>query len=288
MTFDWRNEDDETIEYHLNPRMTVPDTVEFLGAMAARSQLAREELEGRLDIRYGARPKETLDVFPAASDALGSTPPAQIFIHGGYWRMSDKGDVSHLATDVVAAGATHISLNYDLCPAVTLDDIVDEIRTAVIYIYNHAAELGIDRDRLFISGHSAGGHLTAMMLRQDWMAHGLPKDVFKGAVPVSGVFDPEPVTHISVNEDVRLDPEMARRNSALSEPPQTPAPVIAVVGGREPEGFHVLSQDYVALCRDAGIAAEYLSIPDFHHFSVIEEVFRAGSDTFRKMLAQMT
>lgn len=287
MTFDWRNEDDETIEYHLNPRITVPDTLEVLDAMAARGAAAREKLEGRWDIRFGDRPKETLDLFPAQSDAFGSTPPAQIFIHGGYWRGSDKHAHSHLATDIVNAGVTQIQPNYDLCPEVTLDDIVDEVRNSVIYVYNNASELGIDRERIYISGHSAGGHLTGMMMRQDWTAYGLPADVFKGAVPVSGVFDPEPVMHTTVNVDVQMDTEMARRNDSLSHPPLNSAPVIAVVGGKEPEGFHWLSQQYVETCRAAGLEAEYISIPDFHHFTVIEEVFRAGSETFGKMLAQL-
>ena len=241
---------------------------------------------GQYDIRYGDRPKETLDLFPAQSDALGVLPPAQIFIHGGYWRGSDKEAHSHLATDIVAAGVTHIAPNYDLCPDVTLDDIVDEVRNSVIWVYKNADDLGIDRDRICISGHSAGGHLTGMMMRQDWTAYGLPADIFKGAVPVSGVFDPEPIMHTSVNGDVRLDIEMARRNDSLAHPPQPNAPVIAIVGGDEPEGFHVLSQEYVETCRKAGLEAEYFSVPGFHHFSVIEEVFRAGSAHFDRMLDQ--
>ena len=140
MTFDWREEDDETIEYHFNPRLTVPDTMSLLQAMPARAAVARERLNAKLDIRYGKRPKETLDLFPAATDAFGTLSPAQIFIHGGYWRMMDKSDHSHLATDVVAAGVAHISLNYDHCPAVTVEDIVDEIRHAVIYIYQNSMD----------------------------------------------------------------------------------------------------------------------------------------------------
>lgn len=287
MAFDWRSADDETIEYHLNPRITVDDTPGVLAAMSERSKAAQKELDGRYDIRFGDRPKETLDLFPATSTVLGSPPPAQVFIHGGYWRGSDKGELSHIAKDLVAAGVTQVALNYDLCPTVTLDEIVDEVRNGVIYAYKNADDLGFDRDRMFISGHSAGGHLTSMMMRQDWTAYGLPADVFKGAVPVSGVFDPEPIMHTSVNEDVRLDEEMARRNSALLHPPQNKAPVLAIVGGDEPEGFHTLSEQYVELCRQNGMRSEYVSIPNFHHFSVIEEVFRSGSEAFGKMIAQM-
>ena len=251
MSFDWRSEDDETIEYHFNPRLTVANAAELMGALPGRAERARAALTSEIDVHYGPNPKETFDIFAAASDAKGTPPPAQIFIHGGYWRAMDKSDYSHLATDVVAAGVTHISLNYDLCPDVTLDTIVEEIKRAVIYIYQNANALGIDAERLYISGHSAGGHLTAMMMRQNWTDAGLPKDVFKGAMPVSGAFEPEAIMHTSINEDVRLDLDMARRNGLLDGPPLVAAPVLALVGGAEPEGFHTLSESYVALCEDA-------------------------------------
>ena len=193
MTFDWREHDDDTVEYHFNPRLTIPDAMELLKGMPALAEAARQDLGGALDVRYGDRPKETLDSFPAQSDALGSPPPALIFIHGGYWRMMDKSDHSHVASDMVKDGVAHISLNYDLCPDVTLDDIVDEMRNAVVYIYSNAADLGVDENRLFLSGHSAGGHLTGMMLREDWTVHGLPADVIKGALPLSPVFEPEAI-----------------------------------------------------------------------------------------------
>jgi len=287
MSFDWRNEDDQTIEYHFNPRLTVPDAMTLLQVLPERAAAARTVLESRLNIRYGEQPKETLDSFPAANDTLGKLAPAQIFIHGGYWRMMDKSDYSHLAEDVVAAGAAHISLNYDLCPDVTLDDIVDEIRNAVIYIYRNADDLGIDAGRLFIAGHSAGGHLTGMMMRQNWPDYGLPGDIFKGAAPVSGVFETAPIMHTSINNDVHLDEEMAERNNALKSPPEVTAPVLAFVGGNEPEGFHWQSQRYVEVCKGAGLDAEYVSVPNTHHFTVVEEVFRGGSNYFQQMMAQM-
>ena len=151
--------------------------------------------------------------------------------------MMDKSDHSHVASDMVYVGLTHISLNYDLCPSVTLDDIVDEIRNAIIFIYHEASNLGIDRDRLYLSGHSAGGHLTGMMLKEDWVLHDLPKDVFKGALPLSPVFEPEAVMHTSINDDVCLNLDVAQRNNVLAGPPTIRGPVIVAVGALEPEGF---------------------------------------------------
>ena len=283
MSFDWRSEDDETIEYHFNPRLTVANAAELMGALPGRAERARAALTSEIDVRYGPNPKETFDIFAAASDAKGTPPPAQIFIHGGYWRAMGKSDYSHLATDVVAAGVTHISLNYDLCPDVTLDTIVEEIKRAVIYIYQNANALGIDAERLYISGHSAGGHLTAMMMRQNWTDAGLPKDVFKGAMPVSGAFEPEAIMHTSINEDVRLDLDMARRNGLLDGPPLVAAPVLALVGGAEPEGFHTLSESYVALCEDA----EKHTVADANHFTVLDQIFQKDGDFFAAMMAQI-
>ena len=283
MSFDWRSEDDETIEYHFTPRLTVANAAELMGALPGRAERARAALTSEIDVRYGPNPKETFDIFAAASDAKGTPPPAQIFIHGGYWRAMDKSDYSHLATDVVAAGVTHISLNYDLCPDVTLDTIVEEIKRAVIYIYQNANALGIDAERLYISGHSAGGHLTAMMMRQNWTDAGLPKDVFKGAMPVSGAFEPEAIMHTSINEDVRLDLDMARRNGLLDGPPLVAAPVLALVGGAEPEGFHTLSESYVALCEDA----EKHTVADANHFTVLDQIFQKDGDFFAAMMAQI-
>ena len=287
MKFDWRSETDETIEHHFNPRMTLPDVIELLADSSQRAAAAHENLTGRYDIRYGERPKESFDLFPAQSEALGALPPAQIFIHGGYWRMMDKSDYSHLATNVVTAGATHISLNYDLCPEVTLDDIVDEIRTAIIFIHGHAEELGIDAERLFIAGHSAGGHLTAMMLRQDWPSFGLPADVFKGAVPCSGVFEPEIIMHTSINEDVRLTTEMARRNELLSGPPLCRCPLLIIAGGDEPEGFRQQSAAYLELCRSAGLEAALEIVPGTNHFTVLDSVFGGDTPLFDRMIEMM-
>lgn len=284
MAFEWRDEDDETIEYHFNPRLTIPNVMDLLSPLPERSAAARQSLTANLDVRYGDRPKENLDIFPAEGEAMGTPPPAQIFIHGGYWRMMDKSDYSHLATDIVKQGITHISLNYDLCPEVTVDDIVGEIRNAIIYIYENAKDLGVDRDRLFLTGHSAGGHLTGMMLKQDWPAYGLPADVFKGAMPTSGVFEPEAIMHTSINEDVRLDVAMAEKVNVLTGPPRCGGPVLAVVGGDEPEGFHKQSEIYIALCRENGLDADLMVVDGCNHFTVADDVFMSGGGAFERFL----
>ena len=287
MTFNWRDHDDETIEYHFNPRLTIPDAIELIQAIPQFAALARETLSGQIDIRYGHRPKETLDVFPATTATLGSPPPALVFIHGGYWRMMDKSDYSHVASDMVHDGITHISLNYDLCPQVTLDGIVDEIRNAIIYIYQNASNLGVDGNRIFLSGHSAGGHLTGMMLKEDWATHGMPANFLKGAIPLSPVFEPEAIMHTSINQDVRLNLEMAQRNNVLAGPPSMNGPIIVAVGELEPQGFRQQSVSYVELCHANGIEAEYYEIKGCHHFSALEAFSTKDHELYQKLLAMV-
>lgn len=287
MTFDWRNADDEDIERHFNPRVAVADALEQIASFPQRSAAARETLNAHYDIRFGERPKETLDLFlPAGADRSGAVP-AQIFIHGGYWRALDKSDHSFVAAATVAAGAAHISLNYDLCPEVTLDTIVDEMRNAVRYIVLNAHTLGVDRKRLVIGGHSAGAHLAAMMLRQDWASDGLPADPFFGLAQISGIYEPEAVMHTSVNDDVQLTQEMARRNDAIAEPPLSRAPVLIAVGGDEPEGWRRQSADYAATCRGAGLEVEEMVVPGTHHFTVLAASCDASAPLFQRQMAQL-
>lgn len=287
MTFDWRTHDDEIIEDHFNPRRTIPDAMELLSDMPLLAQKARKELGGELDVRYGDRPKETLDVFPAQSDALGFLPPALIFIHGGYWRMMDKSDHSHVASDMVQDGVAHISLNYDLCPEVTLDDIVDEIRNAMVYIYLNASSLGVDENRLFLSGHSAGGHLAGMMLKEDWTVHGLPADLIKGALPLSPIFEPEAIMHTSINDDVRLDIDMAERNNVLAAPPKIEGPIIVAAGALEPIGFRQQSVSYANMCRANGLGTEYYEIKGCHHFNALDALRKKEHELYQKLLTMI-
>ena len=267
----YRNLSLEALELAFNPRATAKNLDERLpryAAAAAESRARRPDAV--LDVRYGPGEKETLDIFPAGrADA-----PVQLFIHGGYWRAMDKSDYSFIADAFHPAGATTVVINYDLCPTVTLDTIVVEANRSIAWTWRNIAEYGGDPDRLYVSGNSAGGHLTAMALAHDWTADGLPADVIKGAAPITGVFDCEPVLDITVNEEVRLEPEAARRLSPLRNPPRRALPLLVAVGGAEPPMWIEMSKDYVALCGEHGIECEYMELPGHDHF----DVSRAAGD----------
>ncbi len=283
----YENLSPEALELEFNPRTTARNLDERLAAGAAASAEARARLDCTLDVRYGPGENETLDIFPAANPGSGPGAPVQLFIHGGYWRAMDKNDYSFIADVFQPAGATTVVINYDLCPAVTLDTIVEQSNRSIAWTWRNIADYGGDPARLYVSGNSAGGHLTAMALAHDWEADGLPADIIKGATPITGVMDCEPVLDITVNEEVRLEPEAARRLSPLRNPPRRALPLLVAVGGTEPRLWIKMSEDYAALCRAQGIECEYMVMPGHDHFDISRAVGDPESPLARAMVRMM-
>jgi len=251
------------IERQFNPRAAVPDHAHYIEERTRRSAETRRSLRCVLDLRYGPGPMETLDVFPGAPGG-----PVQLYVHGGYWRANSKSDASIVAEPLVAKGATAVLIDYDLCPSVTVTEIVRETIRAIAWTHRNIRAHGGDPDRLFISGNSAGAHLCAMALAHDWAADDLPADVIKGAAPVTGIYDLTPVPLISVNEQIRLKPEEAGALSPMRLPPRRPLPLLVAVGGAETPEWIRQSRDYAAMCRERGVPAEYLECPGENHFTM--------------------
>ena len=274
---DWRGYGADEIEAQFNPRAAVPSFEVDQARHAAWSAAARAELGGHLDVAYGDGPLHKVDVFPAGA----AKAPVHLYFHGGYWRAQDKANFAHLARTLVGAGVCTVIANYDLCPAVTLDGTVRSALRAVAWTWRHASDYGADPDRLTISGHSAGAHLCAMALAHDWTADRLPADLIKGAVPTSGIFDPEPAMHTTVNAEIRLTEEIARRNDALRLPPTIRCPVKLFVGGDEPEEWIRQSERYARHLREHGLEAELRVVPGTHHFDIIDQYVDASSPIVR-------
>lgn len=262
---DLRGYSAEEFERQFNPRAAVPDHQTKIDSRKALSARMRTSLGGKFDLRYGPNANELLDIYPARAEAPA---PVQLYVHGGYWRAQDKADVAFLAEPFTRAGATTVIINYDLCPAVSLEEIVAETMRAIAWTWQNIGDHGGDPERIFISGNSAGGHLCAMAVAHDWQADGLPADVIKGAAPSTGVYDVEPVLAISVNDDVRLTADMVPRLTPLNHPPRRALPLLVSVGGGETESWIKQSKDYVAMCRANGIDAEYLEVPCADHFDM--------------------
>jgi arylformamidase len=272
----------EQLERQFNPRAAVPEHGHYIEERMRRSAETRRKLRCALDLRYGPNPLETLDVFPGAPGG-----PVQLYVHGGYWRANDKADASVIAEPLVAKGATAVLINYDLCPNVTVAEIVRETIRAIAWTWRNVRKHGGDPDRLFISGNSAGAHLCAMALAHDWTADGLPADIVKGAAPVTGIYDLTPVPHISVNELIRLKPEEVKALSPMELPPRRNLPLLVAVGGAETPEWIKQSKNYAAMCRANGIDAEYLECPGENHFTMTNVLADPGHMLTRAIIGQM-
>lgn len=286
MSWDWRGRSAEELEKHFNPRIALgpENALREISRFAASSAETRGRIGGEYDIRYGKGEKQTLDVHrPAATP----NAPILVFIHGGFWRALDKSDHSCIAPAFTAAGATFVNLNYDLCPAVTLDDIVREAKEGVAWVARNAERVGGDARRIYLAGHSAGAHLAAMLLAHDWTADGLPADLIKGAGCLSGIYEPEVVLRISVNADVRLDEAMARRNDCVAHPPRRRASVLLTVGAEEPEGWQAQTAAYAAACRGAGLSPQVMAAPKRNHFTLLDDLAAPDGMQTRALVRMM-
>ena len=279
----WRRLPAAELERHFNPRVAVCGFQRHIDDYRRLSAKAREHLAGELDLRYGEGPLQTLDAYRGRPGAL----PVLLFFHGGYWRSLDKHDVAFALEALVDEGALAVNVNYDLCPAVSLDRVVAQAREAAAFVWREAGRLGGDRERMFLAGHSAGGHLAMMCLNTDWSRSGLPAEPFKGAVALSGVFELEPVLHISVNDDVRMDGAMARRNSPLLHPPQGRLPLLLAVGEDETPGWIAQSADFHAACRAQGNPAEFWRLAGANHFSILDVLAQPRHPLTRTLLRIM-
>ena len=272
------------INFQYLPRLTVTNVEEYLQKSAARSTRLRKNLSCQIDVPYGDTPGQMLDIFPAARKGA----PVHVFIHGGYWRSLDKSIYSHIAGPMVAAGATVVLPNYDLCPQVRITDIVQQMRRAIVWVYKNIAKHNGDPKRIYVSGHSAGGHLTGMMISTDWSKEGqLPKDLIKGSAPLSGLFDIEPHRHSQLQPDIRLTAKEAKAMSPMYLLPLAKGPSIVAVGGAESDLFHWQSLEYAARLRLCGIKAEYVSTPGDNHFGITDRLGNARHPLTKALIAQM-
>ena len=260
-----------------NNRELVPEHPRHFARWAEASARARSSMICYLDRAYGASPGETLDIFPSRKGD-GS---ALLFIHGGYWRSLDKRDFSFLAPAWVDAGVSLVVVNYDLCPKVSIERIVQQMLAASVWLYRHAEQYGMDEDRLFVSGHSAGGHLTAMMLAALWpmLDRSLPRNLYKGGLAVSGVYDLRPLVDVDwLQGDLRLDDAAALKASPAFLPPATRAPLALAVGGLESSEFK--RQNGLLAERWQRVLQEDIAMPGTDHFTVIDGLGDAASPLF--------
>ncbi|WP_053843041.1 alpha/beta hydrolase [Paracidovorax avenae] len=267
MTFPHGFASQAAIDEAYDPLKRAHDAAASNRHFAERSEATRQALPYRPAVRYGPTLAETLDIFPA--DRPGA--PVFFFIHGGYWRARSARDFSCVAQGPRALGFTTVVVDYALCPAVTIDEIVRQVRAAAAWVVRHIGEHGGDPARIVVGGHSAGGHLGAMLLCTRWEEdYGLPADPFAGAVLVSGLYDIAPLRYSYLQPAIQLDEGMVRRNSPVLHARPSATPVTLCWGGAEQEAFAQQSQGFHAAWRAAGNAAELHPMPGADHFDAVQ------------------
>jgi len=212
------------MEREYNNRAKVPDfpaIAQAWGRAAAAFRAAHPDSE--LGVTYGPGARQAMDIF---WPARGRDVPLTMFLHGGYWQSLDRSWCSHFAAGLVARGVAVAMPSYDLCPTVTLATLVEQVREAAAFLYRRHGR------RMTAFGHSAGGHLTAMLMATDWPARGLPAGTIAAGLSISGLFDLVPLTETTINDALRLDAEEARRLSPVLLP-SPGLPLRAIVGGAE-------------------------------------------------------
>jgi arylformamidase len=265
-----------------NVRLGLPNYPELLARWVEWSAQARQDLPCVLDVPYtelgASDPSERLDVFMPQRATPGGAP-VLVHIHGGYWRALDKREQSFVASDLSARGALVVVPNYALCPKVSIAHIVMQLVQALAWVWRNAARYGGNPDRIVVTGHSAGGHLTAMMLACQWpvFAADLPSDLVKVAVPVSGLFELEPLRHAPfLASDIGLTAAEAIRLSPACLPSPGRGQLRPFVGGLESPEFHRQSRQ-IRRAWGPKVVAPAQSVPGRHHIDVLHNLNEPGS-----------
>lgn len=246
-------------------RAAVPEHPQLFTQWAKDAAVFREVAakDGRaeLDIPYGPSKRQYIDLFTATEP----NAPLAMFIHGGYWRALDPKFHSHVAKGLYERGVTVAVAGYDLCPQVSIADIIQQTRAAALFLWRRFGQ------RIMVYGHSAGGHLAAALIATDWtkLDPKAPADLVSAAYSISGLFDLTPLIHTTMNADFKLDEAAARAASPLFWPVPKGRVLDSVVGGAELPEFLRQARSIVDVWPKDKIEMRYEAFPGKNHFTVI-------------------
>jgi arylformamidase len=264
----------EELDAQYNLQNSVPNFQQYVEFYENNSREAREQLDCHLDVPYGPTLAERLDLFPS----MQTGAPILIFIHGGYWYRFSSKEFSFVARGPVSAGVATVVTNYALCPKVTLEEIVRQSRATLAWVYENAEGIGGDRARLYVCGHSAGGHLSAMLALTDWEDdYGFPADIIKGVFPISGLFDLRPFPYTYLQPKLQLTWGEVLRNSPILRIPDVAPPLLVTYGSEETPELCRQSEDFLAAWKSKGLDGDLLSLRGKNHYDVLDGFLDADS-----------
>jgi arylformamidase len=255
---------------------------DVMQSWSALSAAFREQADAILDCAYGSGERERIDIFRCGASAA----PLYVYLHGGYWQRGDKSLYSFIAAPFLEAGVDVAIVGYPLCPQVSMTDLVGKLRQAIGWLYHNAGQLGVNRERINLSGHSAGGHLTAMAVCCDWpdFDEKLPRDLLKTAIPFSGLYQLAPLLQTSISDALHLTSAEVSRLSPASLKPRTQIPLLTIVGGAETAEFFrqtdLLIESWSGLIPQIDRHVE----PDVDHIDLIDRLASPDSQIFQRII----
>ena len=282
----WLDMDQKQLDDAYSQFKYAPNIGQVIERYRTNSAMVRSRLGDPLRFAYGSEPVESLDVYPTTK----SDAPIHIFIHGGAWQQEIAESYGFPAELFVNAGAHYVVPDFSWIQDVgdSLYPIVDQLRRAIAWVHRNAEEFGGNADRLFLSGHSSGGHLAGVMLTTDWEKEaGLPSDVIKGGLCCSGIFDLKPVRLSSRGDYINFTDEMEDAFSPMRHIDNLHAEIIIAYGSFETPEFKRHSRDFAKAVEDAGKAVQLIAAENYNHFEIIETLANPHGILGRAALEQM-
>ena len=264
------------LEAEYNNRARVPEHPAIIAGWARDAAAFRAAAKAEIDLAYGARPRNRLDLFWPATDAGG---PIVLFIHGGYWRAFDKSSFSHMAAGPNSHGLPVAVAGYTLCPDSSIPDIIDEMRQAALFLWHRLAR------PIIAIGQSAGGHLAAALLATNWTAYGAPASIMPAAMAISGIYDLRPLVGLALNADLKLDERIAITASPLFWPAPRGVQFEASVGASESREFIRQSETIIAAWAGLGLDARFVAEEGENHFSIVRHLANPASPLCTRLQA---
>jgi len=266
-------------ELAYNPKKAVSDHEKFQNLATKNASSFRRKTRNKfLDICYGKGLKQKLDIF------IPNNPincPVQVYFHGGYWVSRDKSDHSHLAKPPITNKIMHVSVNYDLCPDVSLDRIVEEAIESIEWIYNNISLYGGDKNNINLIGHSAGAHLVAMALTKNFHTN---STFINSAALISGIYRPEITMYLSVNEKIRLSKNIAQVTNVFNYHLSTKTKILVIVGEHEPKEWRELSIEYVDWLKKNNVKTKLFIAKGLNHFTIVKSLADPESILSNKLI----
>jgi len=275
----FKNQEELDLEY--NVEKAVPNFAAYINYYQQASALARSYVRGRMTFEYGPTRMEKLTVYP------GEQPdaPVLVFVHGGYWRMGMADDFDFIVKGPLELGFTVVNVNYALAPQVSIPEIVRQVRSAIAWTAKNISSHGGDANNIFLAGHSAGAHLVAMADSTNWEDYGLRKDIIKGILAISGLYDLQPVSQSFIQPAVRITADQILSSSPIRLIKPSETPMTISWGALETHAFRKQSDEYLNSWRMAGNLGLSVIIEGADHFNILKEFEYEGGLLSQALLA---